>query len=30
MKFEIKSRFDSSVLFSIETESWKLALEAAV
>ncbi len=30
MKFEIKSRFDSSILFSIETESWKLAVEAAV
>ena len=29
MKFEINSRFDSSVLFSIETESWKLAVEAA-
>ena len=30
MKFEIKSRFDSSVLFSVETDTWKLALEAAV
>src|SRR6266404_5437938 len=30
MKFEIKSRFDSSILFSIETESWRLAVEAAV
>jgi len=30
MKFEIKSRFDSSILFPIETENWKLALEAAV
>ena len=30
MKFEIKSRFDSSVLFSIETDSWKLTVEAAV
>jgi Pentapeptide repeats (8 copies) len=30
MKFEIKSQFDSSVLFSIETDTWKLAVEAAV
>ena len=30
MKFEIKSRFDASILFSIETDSWKLAVEAAV
>jgi uncharacterized protein YjbI with pentapeptide repeats len=30
MKFEIKSRWSGSVLFSIETESWKLAVEAAV
>jgi pentapeptide repeat protein len=30
MKFEIKSRFDSSVLFSVETESLKRALELAV
>ena len=30
MKIEIKSRWDAKVLFSIETESWKLALEAAV
>ena len=30
MKIEIKSRFDSSILFSMETENWKLAVEAAV
>jgi uncharacterized protein YjbI with pentapeptide repeats len=30
MKFEIKSRWSGSVLFSVETDSWKLALEAAV
>ena len=30
MKVEIKSRFDRSILFSIETETWRLALEAAV
>jgi hypothetical protein len=30
VKFEIKSRFSGSVLFSVETDSWKLALEAAV
>ena len=30
MKFEIKNRFSGSVIFSIETESWKLAVEAAV
>ena len=30
MKFEIKSRFDGSVLFSLETKSIKLTLEAAV
>ena len=30
MKFEIKSRFDSSVLFSIETDSLKLAVELGV
>jgi Pentapeptide repeats (8 copies) len=30
MKFEIKSRLDSSVLFSVETDTWKLAIEAAV
>ena len=26
MKFEIKSRWDGSILFSIEAESWKLAV----
>ena len=30
MKFEIKSRWDASVLFSLETESMKLCVEAAV
>ena len=30
MKFEIKSWVDAKVLFSIETESFKLAIEAAV
>jgi Pentapeptide repeats (8 copies) len=30
MKFEIKSRYDASVLFSLETESLKLCLQAAV
>jgi hypothetical protein len=30
MKFEIKSWLTGGVLFSIETESWKLAVEAAV
>jgi len=30
VKFEIKSRFSSAILFSIETDSWKLAVEAAV
>jgi hypothetical protein len=30
MKFEIKSWITGYVLFSIETETWKLALEAAV
>ena len=30
MKFEIKHRFNLKVLFSIETDSWKLAVEAAI
>ena len=30
MKFEIKSRWDASVLFSLETDSLKLCIEAAV
>jgi uncharacterized protein YjbI with pentapeptide repeats len=30
MKIEIKSRFNGSVLFSLETKSLKLCVEAAV
>ena len=30
MKFEIKSRWNGSVLFSLETESLKLCVEAAI
>ena len=30
MKFEIKSRWDANVLFSLETDSLKLCIEAAV
>ena len=30
MKFEIKNRWNGEILFSIETDSWKLAVEAAV
>ena len=30
MLFEIKSRYDGSILFSFETTSLKLAIEAAV
>ena len=30
MKFEIKSWYTGGILFSIETDSWKLAVEAAV
>jgi hypothetical protein len=30
MKFEIKHRFNGSILFSIETTTWKLAVEAAI
>ena len=30
MKFEIKHRFNGAVLFSLETESLKLCVEAAV
>jgi hypothetical protein len=30
MKFEIKHRFSGAILFSIETDSWKLAVEAAI
>lgn len=25
MKFEIKNRFDGEIIFSIETDTWKLA-----
>ena len=30
MKFEIKNRFDLSVIFSLETENFKICVEAAV
>ena len=30
MKFEVKSQWNGAVLFSIETDSWKLAVEAAI
>ena len=30
MKFEIKNWLTGSVLFSIKTDTWKLAIEAAV
>ena len=30
MLFEIKHRFSNEILFSIETDSWRLAVEAAV
>lgn len=30
MKFEIKNRFSGELIFSIETDSWKLAVEAAI
>ena len=30
MKFEIKNRFTGNILFSIETDSWKLAVEAGI
>ena len=30
MKFEIKSRFSGNVLFAVETDSWKVAVELAV
>ena len=30
MKFEIKHKITGSILFSIETSSWKLAVEAAI
>lgn len=30
MKFEIKNRWDGSILFAIKTDSWKSAIEAAL
>ena len=30
MKFEIKNRWSGNIIFSIETDSWKLAVEAAL
>ena len=30
MKFEIKNRFSGELIFSVETTSWKLAVEAAI
>src|SRR5579863_8317055 len=30
MKFEIKNRWDGELIFSIETDTWKLAIEAAI
>ena len=30
MKIEIKNRFTGSIIFSIETSSWRLAVEAAI
>ena len=30
MKFEIKHRWNGEILFKIETDSWKLAVEAAI
>ena len=30
MKFEIKNRLNGNVIFSIETDNWKLAVEAAI
>ena len=30
MKFEIKSRFSGAIIFSIETDNFKLAVEAAI
>ena len=30
MKFEIKHRLTGNIIFSTETESWKLAVEAAI
>ena len=30
MKFEIKNWYSGTIIFTIETESWKLAVEAAI
>lgn len=30
MKFEIKNRWSGELIFSIETDTWKLAVEAAI
>jgi uncharacterized protein YjbI with pentapeptide repeats len=30
MKIEIRNRFNAEIIFSIETDSWKLAVEAAI
>ena len=30
MKFQIKNRFTGNILFSVETDSWKLAVEAGI
>ena len=30
MKFEIKNRFSGEIIFSIETDTWRLAVEAAI
>ena len=30
MKFEIKSRFNGSILFAVEAESWRMAIELAI
>ena len=30
MKFEIKHRYSGELLFSIETDTWRLAVEAAI
>ena len=30
MKFEIKNRFTGELIFSIETDTWRLAVEAAI
>jgi uncharacterized protein YjbI with pentapeptide repeats len=30
MKFEIKNRWSGEILFSVEAESWRFAVEAAI